>query len=248
LLLLRRDAVAAAALIFVGAVLSTVWTVAMKSLEVRQSSDPEVTSLMHRLGEVGILVPLWVLQSVAAFPMRDDATHPSVYLGYLVVFGVITVTALRAAQRSLRIALTGVAVVVLAAPFVETVSAYDSTGAAWQGRYGLPLALGLVVLSGYALDRSARVLSMPTRTVLGFSYVVAQLVSVTYTLHVELGRSPLARSSAWLRAPMWLIAALATIGALLLWWGGVTHSEFAAAAAEDPVSTRAPTASPTTRP
>lgn len=234
----RRDALAAASVVMVGAVLSTIWTVTMKALEVRQNGDPVVTSLAHRIGEVGMLVPVWVLQSVAAFPMREDATHPIVYLGYLTVFGVIVGTALRVGARRLRIALTGVAVVVLAAPFVETVAAYDSTGAAWQGRYGLPLALGLVVLAGYALDRSAKVVSASALAVIGVSYVVAQVISVTYTLHVELGRSPLVDSSAWLRMPMWLTTVLAAIGAMLLWWGGVTSSGLRAAADEAPPNAR----------
>ena len=44
----------------------------------------------------------------------------------------------------------------LALPFASTVSSYDSVGAAWQGRYGLPLAMGIVLLAAYALDRSGR--------------------------------------------------------------------------------------------
>jgi hypothetical protein len=218
-LLRRRDVLVSAAVVAVSAVQSVVWTLAMGALTLGKVADPVHTSVAHRVGEVSALVPLWVLQSIAAFPMRDDATSPAVYLCYLLLFGVLMVTAWRRADRRVRIGIASVAAGSLALPFVTSVSSYDELGAAWQGRYALPFALGTAVLAGFAIDRAGGTLPGPWPVLGGVLFVVAQVVSAAYTLHVEIGRSPLVDSAAWLRPPMWLLVILTTVGAALVWWG-----------------------------
>lgn len=218
-LLRRRDVQLSAAVVAVSAVQSVVWTMAMGALELGKVPDPVHTSIAHRVGEVSALVPLWVLQSVAAFPMRDDATSPAVYVCYLLLFGAVMVTALRCADHRIRIGIAAVVAVSLVLPFVTSVSSYDELGAAWQGRYALPFALGMAVLAGFALDRAARTLPGPWPVLAGLLFVAAQVVAAAYTLHVEVGRSPLVDSAAWLRPPMWLLVVLTAVGAALLWWG-----------------------------
>ena len=129
------------------------------------------------------------------------------------------VTALRCADRRIGLGLAAIATFCLAFPFVTTMSSYDTLGAVWQGRYGLPFALGMVVLAAYALDRSGRALPGPWPVLAGLLFVAAQVVSAAYTLHVEVGRSPLAHSGTWLRPPMVLLVLASVIGAALLWWG-----------------------------
>ncbi len=219
LLLRRRDVQVSAAVVAVSAIQSVAWTVAMGALELSKVSDPVHTSVAHRVGEIAPLVPLWVLQSVAAFPMRDDATNPAVYFCYLLLFGALMVTALRYADRRIRIGIATVVVVTLVLPFVTSVSSYDELGAAWQGRYALPFALGMAVLAAFALDRAGRTLPGPWPVLAGVLFVTAQVVAAAYTLHVEIARSPLVDSAAWLRPPMWLLVILTAVGAVLLWWG-----------------------------
>lgn len=219
LVLRRRDVQVSAAVVAVSAVQSVAWTLSMHALALGRVSDPVHTSLAHRLGEVSALVPLWVFQSVAAFPMRDDATSPAVYVCYLLLFGVLMVTALRCADRRIRIGIATVMAVSLVLPFVTSVSSYDELGAAWQGRYALPFALGMAVLAGFALDRAGRTLPGPWPVLGGVLFVSAHVVAAAYTLHVEIGRSPLVDSAAWLRPPMWLLVVVSAVGAALLWWG-----------------------------
>jgi hypothetical protein len=214
----RRDARIGAALVALGAVQSVVWILAMSALKIGEGGSGH-TSLGHRLVRVAEVVPAWVLQCIAAFPQRDDATHPAVYGCYLVVFGVLTVAGLRSADRRLRAAYLAVAAFSIVFPFVTTVSSYDAFGTAWQGRYGLPLAVGTVVLCGFALDRAGRGLPGPWAVLVPVLFVIAQVVSVGYMLHVEVGRSPLAGTGAWLQPPLWLACVLALAGAVLMVWG-----------------------------
>ena len=177
------------------------------------------------MGEIAPLVPLWVLQSVAAFPMRDDATSPAVYICYLLLFGALMVTALRCADRRIRIGIATVVVVTLVLPLVTSVSSYDSLGAAWQEAVRPAVrAVGMAVLAGYALDRAGRTLPGPWPVLAGVLFVAAQVVAAAYTLQVEIDRSPLVHSSAWLRPPMWLLVVLVVVGAFLVWWGEAVSS------------------------
>jgi hypothetical protein len=127
------------------------------------------------------------------------------------------VTALRAGDSRLRFGLSGVVVVALVIPVVTTLRTYDSLGGvAWQGRYELPLLVGLVVLAAYTLDRVDRRLPGPPG--LGAAlFVFAQVVSAAYTLHLELGRSPLVHSAQWVRPPIWLVVVSSAVGAFALW-------------------------------
>jgi hypothetical protein len=102
------------------------------------------------------------------------------------------------------------------------VQTYDSlSGVSWQGRYGLPFLVGLVVLAAYALDRAGRSLPGPWPALAGLLYVGAQVVGEVDTLHIEIGRSPLVHSSAWVRPPMWLVVLACAVGAGLVWWSVV---------------------------
>jgi hypothetical protein len=229
-LLARRDVRVAAGVVTLSAVQSVVWTLAMGALKVRAGS-PGHTSLAYRAGKAAVFEPLWVLQSIAAFPRRGDATSPAVYLCYLLVFAALMTAGLRCADRRLRIGILVVAAICVMFPFVTTVSSYDAFGVAWQGRYGLPIGVGMVVLAALAIDRRTHPLTGPWLILGGVLFVAAQVVSVGYTLHFEMRVSPLADSSAWVQPPMWLAVAIATVGAVLLWWGmlpgrprGATHA------------------------
>jgi hypothetical protein len=219
-LLTRWDVRLAGAFVVLSFAQNAAWTLHMGTLPLAQ--DGAFGSSVSAAGRVGAAlaaVPVWLLQAIAAFPMRG-ATHPAVYGCYLVVFGALMVNALRAADTRLRLALAGVALVGLAVPVGATVRTYDALGGvAWQGRYTLPFLIGLVVLAAYALDRSGVGLPGPWPVVAGVLFVTAQVVSAAYTLHVEIGLSPLVHSPAWVRPPIWLVIVGSTIGATLVWWG-----------------------------
>jgi hypothetical protein len=219
-LLRRPGLLVAGTAVVLSALQNAAWVLHMGTLPIADAvgggPGDAGSSLAHRWGETLVAIPVWLLQTIGAFPMRN-ATHPSVYVSYLILFGMLMVTALRAGDSRLRFGLSGVVVVALVIPVVTTLRTYDSLGGvAWQGRYELPLLVGLVVLAAYTLDRVDRRLPGPPG--LGAAlFVFAQVVSAAYTLHLELGRSPLVHSAQWVRPPIWLVVVSSAVGAFALW-------------------------------
>ena len=70
-------------------------------------------------------------------------------------------------------------------PFTTTVQSFDLYGAAWQGRYGLPVAMGAFLLGAYALDRSGRDVRGPMQLTMLLLFVVAQTYAVASTAALE---------------------------------------------------------------
>jgi hypothetical protein len=217
--LLRRPVVlAGAGLVALSALQATIWVIAVDALKVGGEGTGH-SSLAHRLGVSGRQLPAWILQTIAAFPLRDQATHASVYACYLLLFGILITLALRFSHWRTRLAISLLAVAVLLFPYVTTVNSYDRYAAAWQGRYGLPVAMGIVVLSGFGLDRAGRGMRGPTQLMLLLLFAVAQAVSPIHTFLLELHDSPQAHSAAWVHPSLLVVVVVATAGAALMAWG-----------------------------
>jgi hypothetical protein len=223
-LLRHPGALVAAAVVALSAIQNAAWVVHMGTLPIADAvssgGGSTATSLGHRMTEALLAVPVWLLQTIGAFPVRNPA-HPAVYVCYLVLFVVLMTAALRSGDRRLRWGIGAVVVVALLIPVVVTVRTYDAlSGIDWQGRYELPLLIGLVVLAAYALDRDGRTLPTPPGAAAAL-FVVAQAVAPVYVLHLELGTSPLVHSAQWVRPPWWLVVVGAAAGAALAWSGSV---------------------------
>jgi hypothetical protein len=218
LLLAKTSFRSAAAVVTISAVASVIWTMSMAVLTGKAEPGPH-TSLAHRLGEVLHFLPLWVLQSIAAFPMRNQGTDPAVYVCYLALFVAVMVAAWRITSRRLRLGLAMIALGGLGFAYATTVSSYDSFGLVWQGRYGLPLTVGFLVLVAYAFDRAGTRVSGPWWFSAGMLFVSAQVVSVVSTMQYELRSSPLVDSASWPHPPTWAVGLLGLAGSVLLWWG-----------------------------
>ena len=80
--------------------------------------EPVHTTLGHRLGAAATQLPAWILQAIAAFPLRNDASHPAVYACYLILFGAVVVLGLRAGTARARVAIGLVVATVLLFPYV----------------------------------------------------------------------------------------------------------------------------------
>ena len=217
--LLRNPfALGGAGLVLLSAVQSTVWVLAVDALKLGVEGESH-TSVGHRLGVAATQFPAWVLQTIAAFPLRNDASHPAVYGCYLILFGVLVVLGLRSGTRRVRIAIGLVVCIVLLFPYATTVQSWDQYRAAWQGRYGLAVAMGIVLLATYALDRSGRTVRGPLGLALMLLYVTAQTLGPAHTLLLEQSQSPQVGSAAWIQPSLALTILLAGVSATVLWWG-----------------------------
>lgn len=89
----------------------------------------------------------WVFQAIAAFPARDEMAPVAIYLLWLAPLALILLGAL-ARRPAAGLALGWIALFALASATALTLSRYSSEGYAWQGRYWLPLTVGLVLIPG----------------------------------------------------------------------------------------------------
>jgi DMSO reductase anchor subunit len=163
--------------------------------------------------------PLWVLQSIAAFPLRNEHTHAAVYLFFLILFGTLVVTALRMGGGRGRFGLLVAAALALLVPAAVTYTTVETFGTAWQGRYTLPYSLGIVLIAGMLLDRRAPGTRTDALLGGGVLYVVAQATGPLILVVHERLISPGVDNGAWILVPPTLLGLLAVAGASLLWLG-----------------------------
>ncbi len=161
----------------------------------------------------GLMV--WPFQTIAAFPIRNEMAPVPVYVLWLLLFAALMIVAMRAASARVRTALTVLVTVWFAVPVALTYWSYNTEGVAWQGRYALPLAVGLTALAGYALDRRH---SSPTPFAMGILVLgcaAAHVLSVLTVAAREAERGYPATLMAGPTAVVAVLGATAVVGALL---------------------------------
>ena len=159
---------------------------------------------------------LWPMQTIAVFPYRDQ---PGPMFVYPLIGGVVCVFAYlawRSARGSHRLALTLALCTALALPFVLTWVSKDGRGVMWQGRYGLPLAVGFIVIAGLLLDRSSRRASRGLLLGGAVALAASTAACLVKIVHAELAREVSATDSAWLSPPTWLLIAATLVAWLIM--------------------------------
>jgi hypothetical protein len=172
---------------------------------------------MNPWGPAAQQVPLWFLQSYAAFPTRNEAAPAVVYACGSLVMLLLVATALGFGERRLRWGVMTAAVISLTVPFAITMKTILVAGTFWQGRYTLPFSFGVAVLAGLALERARfnHRLSRPFLHVGAALTVVGHVVSVGNALGNEQSGSPLSGDPRWLTAPVWVVCGLTAAGVLV---------------------------------
>lgn len=149
---------------------------------------------------------VWNLQTIAAFPLRNQPGALIVYPIYLGMVGALAVGGLRRGTTGARCSIVLAAALTLALPVALTVATMEGRGVIWQGRYLLPYSLGLVVLAGVALSRR-HIGALSRRT--GATAAVGIWVAVAACL-VKIRNDEVAGGveSAWLVPPALLLVIL----------------------------------------
>lgn len=197
-------------------VASLLWIVKMSTLEIGADKFADAT-FAEKLSKTIGLVPLWLFQSIAAFPLRGHASVPVVYLAIFVVAGTVFAIACRRATSRDRVALAVCIVMSTTVPFVITMRTLDDYAAAWQGRYGLPYSMGLLLLSGWALDKRGHSLKAALVPVAAGLTALASVAAQAHVLDIEKVLNPAIKAGAGHVPPLALLIALGTLGAALLW-------------------------------
>ena len=172
----NRRAVAISAAVVCGAlVLSAAW---VRLAGTNALAPPQADLPPLRPGDLPVQVLAWVLQTVAAFPLRNEYAPLAVYPMWVLAFGALLVLGLRAGGPRGRLVIGLLVLLWLGVAVVLTVVSYASEPFAWQGRYAVPLALGLSTVAGWCLDRSGRRPSGPVALVVLVLTGVSQVVCV----------------------------------------------------------------------
>jgi hypothetical protein len=226
-LMRRRSSWLAFLVVLVSGLQSIWWILSMGSLDV-SGVKRGATPLMEKLSATCVQALLWIFQSIAAFPFRDEPASPWVYFCYLVLFGAVMVLAVRRSRGSLRVALFAACAISILFPFLIAIATYDTYGGVWQGRYGLPYSIGMVVLAGLVLDRRAA--QIPPHAALGALalFVTAQTMGPVGVLLNEAKSSPLRNTSAWLEPSPYVLGVGAVAAASLMFGAAIRERARAA--------------------
>ncbi|WP_148045012.1 DUF2142 domain-containing protein [Nocardioides marmorisolisilvae] len=215
-LIRTRSVQVASTILVLAAIGSVVWIETMKALVVGTEPTRAVT-LGDKLSTTAGFLPLWLFQSIAAFPFRDQPSPALVYVLVLAIGVTVVVQALRTGGHRNRIAMITAVLLSGGVPFVISLGTIDQHAGAWQGRYGLPYSLGLLLLAGQALDSRPR---GPHRLLIAGAATftaIATYVALSRVLDIERGVSPSYASGAWNAPSAILVLSLALVGAGLMW-------------------------------
>ena len=205
----RRTVSVVAATISTAVVAGAWWTLSAGTNQLEEHLD-----LPNPFTKTLEQIPVWFLQSIAAFPTRDEQAPVIVYAASMVVLLALVGVGFWVGSRRSRLAIAGTLFVALLVPFVATVTTYSQTGAIWQGRYGLPYTFGVILFAGLALDerRHAHRLAGPALLAGCLAMVTAHVVGVTNVLILERANSPQSGDPAWLMPAPWIVALLMILG------------------------------------
>ena len=158
---------------------------------------------------------LWPFQTVGAFPMRDDPAPFVVYVVWFTLFLVLGAMAVRRAPARVRWVAVALVALVVTVPAVLTVISFSSNGLAWQGRYALPLSIGMPLLAGWTLDRRPVRMGRHVPLLAAAAIGVAQLASVLHVAAKEMREYPVDPISGTFTGGLLLMALLAVAGPLV---------------------------------
>ena len=177
-------------------------------------TDGPATEVRLRPGLLMAQVLLWLLQAVGAFPMRDQPAPTAVYALWLLPLLGLAVAGWRRGDARHRAA-TGVLVTgVVAVPVLLTMLTFQQLGTAWQGRYALPLYVGIALLAGRSLSGTIRV-RRGHLALLGAMLAVAAGLSVTHVSDAVVVLRPGVAAAALVPGGGVLVGLLAALGTLV---------------------------------
>lgn len=165
-------------------------------------------------------------EMVGVFGWLDTRLPDRVWQGYLWSVGALGAIALVLAGWRARLAVLVLFVAVLVVPAAVEAVRYDDLGLIWQGRYTLPLAVGLPLLAGFSaaesrlavadlVERLAPLAWLPAvgANIIAFAYAIRRYAvgtSAPFDLSMDGWVAPV--------EPVVLIALFATVEAVLLAW------------------------------
>jgi hypothetical protein len=163
------------------------WDVIVKPLDVSRSGHAPVnlaTAEIIRITTGQAFDRYW--EMIGWFGWLDTPTPALVRVPWTIVLGALVFVAILWTTRRQVLVLLGLVVATIVVPIVIESATYADAGSlTWQGRYTLPLAVGVPILAGVALSGSERGRQFATRRLMlciGIVLGVAQIVAFAQNL------------------------------------------------------------------
>lgn len=239
-LLARPAGRIAVAVVALATLLSAAWVASQRALELGDGSGTGGSSSFgDRLAVAATEVPTWLIQAIGAFPYRNEPAPFVVAVVWFVAWSAVVGPTIRWAGGATRWAVVGGWLLVVALPFAVTVATMDDFGLAWQGRYWLPYAGGLVLVSGLLWARHGPVIGPRLWVPGAVLLLVGSVPGPVEVLRRELLASPWARTAGW-PAPTTAVVVVGVVLGVLLMGRGVllegTVREHGASGPAEPVA------------
>ena len=204
---LRRRVLLAASLVTISIAATTCWTFATGA----NGTSGELTS---EFGDAPpsflLLAPiLWVFQSISAAPRAGGRAPLLVYATAMALLFVFAAAGYLHANRRGRQVIGATALLSLAVPLLLTWRTYDAFGVAWQGRYALPLSVGILMVAADALAGTGATYGPRAWVPISLGMGLVSMGSVTGARVVLTGEG------ATFAAAGWVAPVLALVGASL---------------------------------
>ncbi|HUQ63946.1 MAG TPA: DUF2142 domain-containing protein [Acidimicrobiales bacterium] len=152
-----------AAVVVVVAGAAAVWIVFADALTVFPVSKPlHGSTAVIALSILGKTDP-FLREMIGELQWLDTSVPSLTYAAWFVGVGMVTLLAFIVGRGRVRVAILACAVLTLLTPLLQ-IPSVRTTGLLWQGRYSLPLAIGIPVLAVYALaDTNAEIYALVRR-------------------------------------------------------------------------------------
>jgi hypothetical protein len=164
--------------------------------------------------QVPIYHMLWALQAIGAFPLRNEPAPIPVYVIWGLALVAVLVSLFRWGSGRERVAGALTLVMLTVVPTVLTLLSYRSESVAWQGRYSLPLWLGVTSIAGLVLDSRRLPFSLPNTRVLFGLLATAMVFSTVHVGLLEIAHGPKDPAAATFPGGMILVGILTALGTL----------------------------------
>jgi hypothetical protein len=192
------------------------WILSQRSLVIGTEEVQRSLSLGYRVATTSQELVLWPLQTIAAFPLRNEPAPMVVYVTYALLLLWIVLGATFLVQGPLRRAIWVAIALSFGIPWVITAVTLATFGTAWQGRYALPLLMGAAVVAGVVWARRKRAIGWRTLAPAVILVVVGQTAGPIAVLLNEVDHSPLAATDAWSSPHPAVLGVVLVLGAALL--------------------------------
>ncbi len=192
-------------------VLSTANLVAWLLGPARAASNPDPVDGDVSIGPVNLAV--WALQAIAAFPFRNQPGPPVVYVVVGIAFVLLVVMGLRSLRGAARLVLLVSLGAALVLPLLATLATLDGRGLVWQGRYGLPFAVGVALIASQAVAERSRPVPLSRVVLAGASvaFTIAVSASVLKVRAAEIADGSVAMAGGTWSPPMPAVVVLVVL-------------------------------------